>query len=422
MIRLAKPQIRLKDIRIKENGLFIVLFTILPLIDSLNGIFTGLPVGKVYKMSLGVILLLNLILTHNRFKKKKLILLCGGIGYIAMSILLNILCGGTFFHQAFAIKFCFNILLGVSLFQSADLRIINGNDLYKILDISAWVFIGCYLIPYFLGVGNMVYSGDIGYKAFFIAQNELSLVVVVFSFFTAYKLLNRVTVYDTLRLACLVLCGMLLNTKTAIVACLVATAAWIVPTILKGDYRIKLAVSAIIMIGYFVLKDKIVSSIMNAQNRIAILTSKNFGDSKLVGLLSGRSIFAYNAWSEMKDDNFILKLLWGNGFCTHILTEMDFVDVFFYLGSIGLIVSIIVFVNIFISIKRNTANDSSWIRLISYVVIMIQTILAGHVLFMSMSGCYFILYLCFLVYYNENAFDNCNLSKIRIHSFLKQKK
>ena len=80
---------------------------------------------------------------------------------------------------------------------------------------------------------------------------------------------------------------------------------------------------------------------------------------------------------------------------------MDILDIFFYLGAIGVIFIIIVLFFFFKMIVHNSREDIGNMRIISYLVILAQLSIAGHVLFMAMSGCYFILYLCFLLFYKE---------------------
>ena len=95
----------------------------------------------------------------------------------------------------------------------------------------------------------------------------------------------------------------------------------------------------------------------------------------------------------------------GNGFCTEILTEMDLIDLFFYLGFIGTVFVLAFLIWQFFGIYKNCKKDQSVIRMVSYLVIVGLSFIAGHVLFMAMSGCFFVLYCCFLTYYHEPSKD-----------------
>ena len=392
---------RNKKKTIPNNDTWLInLFIILPVIDTLNGFFIGLPIGKVYKMALGIIALINLINKNKGMKIRYFIILIFSLFLVSFSILINVISGSVFYYQDFAIKLIFNILLGVSLFHSLDVNIMSGVDIYKILNVSSWLFIACYLIPYFLGVGNSTYAGDIGYKAFFIAQNELSLVVIVFCFFTSYSLIEKILIPNVAKLGLLLLCAMLLNTKTAMVACLIAVVIWLAPIIIRGNIKLKIASILVLIIGFLTLKNSIINAVTGSLYRFNMLTNNNFGGSLVVGLLSGRTNFVVNAWNEMtRNDLFIIKLIIGNGFCSKILTEMDPIDIFFYLGIIGFMFFMIIISKILKLTIINSKNDKSRIRVISLWIVIAEIFLAGHVLFMSTAGCYFVLYLCFLIYY-----------------------
>lgn len=379
-----------------------VLLCILPLIDTLNGIYPKIPIGKIYKMSLGILVFLYLCIKCGKIKKSyALILGCSAL-YILLSIAINIFLGGTLLSIEYPLKLVFNMLLLVSLVQCTEYGLFCGNDFYYILDVASWLFIGCYLIPYILGIGNRVYVGDIGYKGFFIAQNELGLIVVVFCFFTAFQLINRIKLLSVIKIACLLTCGLLLNTKTAIIASLIAVVMWFVPAIIKGKTKYKIITLSVVVIGIVVLKDTIINSFVLALQRFSMLTTKYYGGSVATGLLSGRNNTVSAAWKYLNENYYILRFLLGNGFCSELLTEMDIIDIFFYLGLVGVTFIIAMLCYFLVVIIRNSKMDKSKIRVVSYLVVIALLFWAGHVLFMAMSGCYFVIYLCFLFYYKES--------------------
>lgn len=385
----------------KGGRLVLVLLSILPIIDTLNGFFPKVPIGKVYKMSLGLIVLGFLLIKHRKLKSKYLGFLVGTIAYISLSISINIFLGGRLINIEYPLKLIFNVILMTSLIQCVEYGLFSGSDFYFVLNLSSWLFLGCYLIPYCLGIGNSVYSGGVGYKAFFIAQNELGLVIVVFFFFTAYQLIYKISFVNICKLACLLLCGMLLNTKTSIAACVIAIFVLFLTIVLRSKPAYKILVILLLIVGLFVFKGTISKAINGVQNRFNVLTAKYYDGSAITGLLSGRNYFVMDAWKELNTHHTLLRFFIGNGFCSDVLIEMDILDIFFYLGAIGVIFIIIVLFFFFKMIVHNSREDIGNMRIISYLVILAQLSIAGHVLFMAMSGCYFILYLCFLLFYKE---------------------
>ena len=282
----------------------------------------------------------------------------------------------------------------------SETRIIDGNTLFRILDYSTYVFLFCFLAPYLLGKGESVYGGGIGYKAFFFAQNELGLILVVLTFFHAYKLTNSINKVDLVKIGLLMICSLLLNTKTAILACLLAVLLWIIPIIVKAKMKTKLIGLMIVCVGAVILRETIIAAIKNSYSRLMILSSKHYGGSFFAGVLSGRNYSVAKAYEELHGkDHSPLRWLIGNGFCSTILTEMDLIDIFFYLGIIGTLVLFIWLLWIFNRARENTKEDKSRIRILSLLVVYGLLFFAGHVLFMAMSGCYFVVYCIFLSSY-----------------------
>jgi hypothetical protein len=269
--------------------------------------------------------------------------------------------------------------------------------------LSSWGLIVCYLVPYALGLGNEVYSNGLGYKAFFIAQNELNLIVVVMVFFMAYKLILRVQFIDLIKMGLLILCGILLNTKTSIIACFMALAIWFGTAILKGDRKAKFITIVSALVGVMVLKDRILQTVSGSLQRFTALQTKYYNGSILTSVLSGRNYYVRNAWEYFTSEHTQFRFFFGNGFCSDYLTEMDLIDIFFYLGLVGTVC-----VGIFLCwvLKKSVQNmkaDNTIIRPISFVVIIALLTISGHVLFMAMSGCYFVVYVCFLICYKNTT-------------------
>ena len=405
-------------IKISKDFYIILFFSILPLIDTLNGVYHSLPLGIVYKIILCMFLFLNST-RCGKFRKKYAVLIIASIAYVGMSIVINMALGGKLVNSEYPIKLIFNIVLLCLLLNEISRDVISGETIYKIIRNGSWILIMCYLIPYVLGVGNIVYSGGMGYKGFFISQNELSLVIVVMLFFTAYRLIYNTNVWGVLCLALLFLCAMLLNTKTTIISGIIAICLWIIPILLKSKVRTKIIILILIALGFCLLKDKIFTAISASINRYLMLVEKHYGGSSLTGVLSARNYYLSDAWNGLNNSHTILRLIIGNGFCSDVLIEMDLFDIFFFLGIIGLLVTIIFLYIVFKVAAKKVKQDGCLIRPLSFLVIIILLTLAGHVLFMSMSGCYFILYVCFITSYKQlHVRMTCIMNKRRQYSTL----
>lgn len=385
-----------------NNRMIIALFSILPLIDTLNGIYSDFPIGSVYKIFLCLVLLLCLLKKKQGFKRNILLNTIAVICYILFTMLVNVaVFEGEIITMDFPIKLIFNVCLMGLLLENHRARNLQGEDFYKILNLSSWVLIACFLIPYLLGIGNRVYGNEIGYKAFFISQNELSLILIVLCFFCIYKMTIKFQWAGMFQLLLLVLCSMLLNTKSAIVACIAGVAVWLLTIALKGNYKIKLLTIVTAIIGCFALKETVFSAVDAMIMRFSALQSKHYGGSVVTAILSGRNYYFDSAWKELNENHPFFRMLFGNGFCSEYLVEMDLIDIFFYLGIVGSVIVIAFWIYVLVKSMPNLKKDGNIIRLFSYVVIIGFMNFTGHVMFMAMSGCFFMVYCCFLLTYSK---------------------
>lgn len=398
---------KLKKNRIGKMEFAIVfLCCLLPVIDTFNGYFSGnIPIGSTYKLVILLFLLFSVIIKNVRISKNNAFLTLFILVYIFLSILINVgFLGGKVLSVDFPIKLIFNILFFVLLFQCTQNGMLLGSTFYKILDYSSWIFICCFLVPYIMGVGNRIYAGDIGYKAFFISQNEMSFVLIVLCFFSAYKMLKKISLRNSIQLILLVMCGILCNTKSTLFACVSIVVIMFLIKINKSTTKGKLYVLGVVTIGFILLKKQIVVSISSMLYRFNSLKSIHYGNSILTSILSGRDLYLKEEWNNLFATNSIIKFIFGNGFCSKRLIEMDFFDIFFFLGIIGIIGMIYFLSYLFRRTLINTKIDTNFFRLLSLIVLILFMFFTGHVIFMAMSGSYFVIYCCFLIFYTDKEY------------------
>lgn len=397
MVRISKKIQK----NINYELIVISLFSILPLIDSCNGYLEGtIAIGSMYKLILLVVILFPIVISKKRFSKSLLLVVVCAIGYIFFSVVSNVIFfNGTIISNDYLTKLIFNILLYGLFSQNMRERIISGDTIFKILDNSSWIMVCCLLIPYVLGVGNRVYANQIGYKGFFISQNELSFVLIVLCFFSSFKLLCKITMTGIIQLTLLVICAMLINTKSTIFAGLIAVCLMIIFKVIHGNMRSKLITSIIAVLGGVVLRNVIFSSIQSMLSRYGTLKNVYYNNSIFTAILSGRNIYFQFAWKYLTENHSIFRFIFGNGFCSSYLIEMDFIDIFFYFGLLGVLALIVFLAIIFRKIMKSYRNENRLYRIISYLVVIGFMFFTGHVIFMAMSGTYFIIYIIFLMTY-----------------------
>lgn len=391
---------RIKQLTIERS--IILLFSILPVIDSINGILItrGLPsIATLYKfLVLGILFLFTL----RRGAVEKSLMMGGllAIMYVVVSILINITClSGKPVSMEYPIKLIFNILTLVLILNCIKAGYLSGEGIYTILNFNTWLMIVMILVPYALGLGSRIYTGGLGYKGFFYSNNELSAALIILFYFSLYRLAKKLSLPRIIQLLAILMCVLLLNTKSGMATCFVGCGLFVAEYLLRRDTKYKLLVVICIAAGLIVMKDFILAQVQGFMRRQTYLYDM-YGGSMLDTLVSGRTFFLENAWVSLKEGPApVARFLLGNGFCSDILVEMDFIDLFFYLGAIGVSALIIIFVYFFFAAMRNFKKDRTWTLAFGYLMIMGFSFLAGHTLFMATSGCYFVLYLCLCLTY-----------------------
>ena len=173
--------------------------------------------------------------------------------------------------------------------------------------------------------------------------------------------------------------------------------------LLRRDTKYKGLVIAAILLGLVVLKDFILEQVQGFMQRQTYLYGL-YGGSMLDTIVSGRTFYLEKAWLALRQDPlYLLRLFLGNGFCSDILIEMDFIDIFFYLGAIGVLGLTASVIYFFILSLRNFKKDRTLVRAFGFLMIIGFSFLAGHTLFMATSGCYLVLYLCLCMTYTPTS-------------------
>lgn len=391
---------KIKDLPI--NKIILILFSVLPIIDSINGILVtnGLfSIGTVYKaVVLGLLILFS-------FAKKNIsrTLAFGGlivVAYIALSVGLNVLLfSGRLLDASYPIKLMFNALFLALLLNCARAELISGKTIYTILNYNAWLMIAVILTPYILGTGYTIYTGGIGYKGFFYSQNELSISLLILFYFCLYKLSRRFSGIQLGQVLGIAICVLLMSNKTSIIGVAAGVVLFMVEFLIRCKSKYKWLIFVPITVALLLAKDFLYDLIADFVKRQSHL-HELYDGSLLDTLVSGRSFKLESAWQQLIGGSApLLRFLIGNGFCSTVLVEMDFFDLFFYLGLIGVASLTAVLVWFFVKSRKNFKADGTLMRPVGYLMTMGFAFLAGHTLFMATSGCYFVLFLCFCLMY-----------------------
>lgn len=386
----------------------IVLFSILPVVDSINGILirAGLPsVAIVYKVFLMAVLMIPII--QRRVVNTKVFagMLAIVVYTIATMVLNFIFLRESFIELTFPIKLLFNVITLVLLWSNIDNNVLSGNTIYKIFTNNVYLMLVCMLVPYVLGIGYTIYSGGHGYKAFFYSNNELNVVLIILFYFCLFKVAEKFTICNLILLGGMFICVLMMSTKSSIIVCAVGVVIFLLKCLKRIDIRVKTVAIVSVIGALFIAKDFLWEKIEAFLGRQSGLMTVYSGDL-LATITSGRLYYIEEASAEFATRDYpVFHFLFGNGFISKVLTEMDFVDIFSYMGLVGVLLIVVGILWIYYKSIPQFKRDENGVRHIGFLLIMAFSFIAGHVLFMATSGCYFVLYCCFIMSYNTEMDD-----------------
>ncbi|WP_258922020.1 O-antigen ligase family protein [Heyndrickxia coagulans] len=392
-----------KDIIIKSFYCFLIL---LPFVDFFNGVvmlsLNIQIVGIAYRALFFLFMILSILIY---FKVNQSILVVYSITALLFSLLfLQTAINGDINYLFNDVSTLLKLLLSVFIIEFSKKFIVGKQENYinRIVFLYSVFFPILLLIPYFLGMGNSTYNNGGGFKGFFTATNDITVVFIFLNIYMGdlfFKSFNKKQSYlknglvYLLNIACLILIG----TKTGIIFCLL----WFLFLFFKEVIlnikitlisRLKIlfvSVFSLVFIVFIILRFFSVP-LLNTYNRVLYfynLYSNNF----VQFLTSSRSVFFESAlYFSKHTENPFLKFIIGNGFKYREekwgiggLIEMDLADTFFSIGIIGLVIVLLYYFKfIVLSIKSLNSNIFS----VSFLVMFLYSVFAGHVLYSALSS------------------------------------
>lgn len=356
------------------------------LIDSINGLMRvigmDIPFSQIVKFGVLVVAIIRMI------KKDSIKLLLVFFLLYIVIVLSNvyILCNDVYAAAVLMLKpiSTFFFFLYFRYFQ-------NKNHLYfyklssKVI-LFNFIFIAANIILGLMGYGNHVYTvgeeESVGVKGFIISQNEMSLAVAVI--FPLFLLLCS---HKYKRLIYYLICMMIItisvciSTKASIIVSLVSVFFVSYNTGRKRERKIILisAVAIIVLaVTYFSI---ILSSDIGFIQRFSFfLENKGFQDAIFSGRLDQLEIES-NVFFNKRE---VLTQIFGQG---EVSCELDPYQALFSFGYIGgFLNSLLLLYLVFVSRKIGYKDAYGRTVVISNYLIVLISILSGHVFFSSMGG------------------------------------
>lgn len=394
-----------------RSNIFLLLLMIFPLVDIFNGVFITygheVPLGIAYRLLFISFILYSVLLQG--IKRSGIFFLL----VISLAVLILICVIQSFFFStgiaalikelSYIIRFSLCLLIPFFAKQYQEqfsLKKIAGVTL--VLDI---LLVGGLVIPYLLGIGNNTYDETAGFKGFYFATNDIAYAFLVLLFLIGWFLIQQEKQCPSLLLLVLyfsnLYCLLILGTKSGLLSGILYSLYLLLYFIAhhqsKTLYEQFFVFEFLLLLTFLlVLKGKefVLKSLSSVITRFVYFKTL-YQNDWLRLFLSSRNIYLRDASAQFLQTPNNQTIFWfGSGFENRWewygrkggLIEMDFFDMFFSYGMIGLVVLILVMSYFgFIIVHRGTNKFGLFLLLFT----IIYSFLVGHVFFSALSATVF---------------------------------
>ena len=365
-----------------------ILYSLLPFVDTLNGFLikemnSNLSVGQIYRFFLIAIICMVLV-SYKRVNQRDFELLVGITGIMIILSLMHVQMGrnvsAELTNTLSWLLFPFYIF-GFRLLDAHGKM--HEEDRKKIFEIWQWAFPLTILIPKLMGVGYSTYGGGIGYKAFYYANNGVSFALSILVIYSLNKFGSDLSVKSGIQFGLCTWACLTVGTKSCVLSIIVAVIFLLFDKLSRKQLKRLLIVGVALMLAYLFFGNFIqekITAVIERYNYFSRLLNNVFIDS----ITTGRTGKIDNLWIKMKNEG-AARYIFGLGYNNYVI-EMDFFDLFFQYGIIG----VITYVWYVFSIKKNTFRYAGIYRKLG-AFSLLYAVTVGHVFSNAMSTMVFTL-------------------------------
>jgi len=394
--------IKSMNLYIKKNIIIIISFLIVlqPIIDLIIGLsirtnFLILYVSLI-RIIILILLLYYIVFINNTKSKNILMLLLAMIGLYMIAYCINM--NFSFIELTRMLKtFYFPVLLIVffGIFEEKDTTFDKKYLLVSLLIYSIIIILG-YISKTGFSSYTIAKSGTTGY---FYAANEVGGIIAVILPFVFMYVFNKINITKILYFLCIVLAILIIGTKTPFISFVLCSAYFIIKAVKKENILKVLAFNLIILVFMSITITKtpiyknliIHAEYLEISNFTEILTTPKLFDQFFLGsrlkLLNNNN----NYYMQTSLNNKLLGIGYNKN---KQLVEMDFFDIFYRQGIIGLLLYITIITSLFILKPIRYEKDN----LLSIILIVLIASIVGHII-MAPSVSTFI---CYILYSDKN--------------------
>ena len=396
--------------RVLNVQLFSMLLIFSPAVDVITGALLlyghSLSLSALYK---GVIFLLCLIRLCCGFPKRWAAwLVVGGI-LTALSLLIP--CIGfdlsVLAYNGNLIVKCY-VAFGVMAVYRLFLEENPKRTAYwvrRIFDFYCWFFPLSILLPGLMGVGFPTYAYGVGFKGFYFAGNDISIVMVVAAAISAEAFVQKCTWPNGIRAILAVISLLVLSTKSCLLMAVVIVVIFILRT--RNIYLkigIAAAVAAVGLAAASLFQDEIVSLYESLRYKYRWYLEQ--GGTVISFLSSGRDEKFMEAFRASYQKDTLRVLLFGTGAWQqlhlplyHGLIEMDFFDLLIWHG---VLLTAYLCTGCFM-LYRKVRRHAPFVLKFCWWLIVGFSFMVGHVLFSPMANLVFALVYIAMMCENRSA-------------------
>lgn len=405
-------------IKIKFKSIYIVLFSIIAIVDSINGYLIQLlhmdsNLGIIYR---AVLIFISIYSIFKYSSKNNIIKIYIFFMYfIFISLITSISKTGAITRNLdILLKLLLPIIIVESFISLNNKDIIKLEDIEKILDINSLIFPMCVLLPKIFGLSLSVYRDGSGFKGFFKSNNELNIIIVVLVIYCFNKVLNnrrekKYYIFLLMNISTVLLIG----SKTSYLSVIIIFLVYYAKSVKKLKMKKIIILSLITILSTFIIIKNIDSINMSIDRQLYKINNNNLtnyffsdrnellklafeyenkGEYKLVRQIFGNGPYAINNYIGQSMDREIREI------------EMDLFDTYFYYGILGVVLLIFYYFNKIRIFKDNIKSDKFQYKF-SLFIMVVFSILAGHVFYSALSGTIFALVFCAYIGRGEKNVD-----------------
>ena len=384
---------RIKKRKFDLASVILWMLTLIPLIDTLNGYLlkggsSSTGIGSIYRLLFLGIIFAYIIL--NKINKIDLSIIIVFLAFIIVQVTVS---DSSYLSDSIGttVKLFTPLMMLCAFIKLKRRRKGFEDDLNRLFERLSILFPLTILIPYFLHMGYSTYFGDVGYKAFYYATNEISFSICAMIMFLWKKLRDNLCAKYILYFVLNAASCVLLGSKIALGILLFFVFLLIAENIFVANKKKigrSIAILVVVAAGFVILVNRLSSVIEKVFDRW--IYNQSAAESSISFLFSHRNVYLIKGYSIYKEMGIGTILFgWGlggkntNGL---ILVEMDMFDILFATGVVGLISILLLYT--FLIRKLSISSKIGWLYIFTSIAL---SFVGGHILFTGLGGMMFAL-------------------------------